>query len=126
MPCFRCPFWSKAASKRGDHDCAAFSEKMDCDKFRRHQRYVHAKLSASHPINIDESRVRDDQYDNSVERVDLIEYIYVRLDDDLKELFDVFAKSGFNLKSVQGKDRILLTEVIIEILEEYQEEFCDE
>lgn len=124
-PCFRCPLWNAVAARAGRHDCMAFKEKMDCDKYAKHERYVHAKLSASHPVNIDEERMHDTTFDHAVATSDLIEYIYVKLSPENKVIFDAFERSNFSLKALRPRERTAISEAIVEILEEYQEELFD-
>lgn len=121
-PCFRCPLWNMAASKAGKHDCMAFDDKMECDKYARHERYVHIKLSSSHPINLDESRVEDTSFEKAIANADLIEFILKRLTPGQKKIFITFQRSNFDLKALKPKDRTKICEVIVEILSMYQEE----
>jgi len=121
-PCFRCPLWNEAAARAGRHDCTAFTEKMDCDKYARHERYVHAKLSASHPVNIDDDRVQDTAFDREVAKSELIEYIHSKLSSEMKVIFNAFELSNFNLKALRPRDRTAISEAVVEIMEKYQEE----
>lgn len=121
-PCFRCPFWDRAAAKKGEHDCREFSNKSECDKYARHERYVQTKLSASHPINIDEDRVEDDAYTARVGRLDLLEYVRVYLTKEMLPVFDRFVEANFNLRVLKNRERVELSEELVDILEIYQEE----
>jgi len=125
-PCFRCPLWDKAASMKGEHDCLGFFNKMDCDKFARHERYVQTKLSASHPLNIDDAHVEDDGFESHIERSELIEYVWSCMPPEHYPIFKIFEKSNFNLKVLKPKERIILSEIIVEILQDYQEELYDD
>lgn len=121
-PCFRCPLWNEEASRAGRHDCMAFADKMECDKYAKHERYVHAKLSASHPVNIDEGRMHDTTFDRAVAKSDLIECIYAKLTREELAIFVVFERSNFNLRSLRPRDRTIICEAIVKILEQYQED----
>jgi len=124
-PCFRCPFWDSHAAKVGKHDCLEYVDKMQCDKYARHEKYVQTKLSANHPINIDENRVTDNEYPHRISQTDLIDYIYAHLPSYFVPLFDAFIESNFDFKALKPKERIIISEVIVDILEIYQEEIDD-
>jgi len=124
-PCSRCVFWDPEAKKAGEHDCKAFTNKMDCDKYSRHERYVHAKLSASHPISINESLVEDQTSIRRLGHKDLIEYVYANISPELTEDFKQFESANFNLSALRPKQRVVLVEALVQILEKYQEDDYD-
>lgn len=124
-PCVRCPLWDAKAAKEGKHDCTEFKNKMDCDKFARHERYVQVKLSASHPVNINDNVLHDESFERRVKHRDLLEYVYNYLPKSLLPSFRSFLNSNFNLRSLKSKERIKLIEALVDILEIYYEEIYD-
>jgi hypothetical protein len=121
-PCFRCQFWDEDKYKSGQHDCTIFRDKYDCDKYRRHEQYVYLKISVNNPITIDENRISDNKFERIVERSELIEFVYDRLDPYYTSLFISFANANFDLKAISPKERSSFCEIIVEILQEFQEE----
>jgi len=119
-PCFRCPMWDQDAYKRGEHDCVAFRNKMACGKFARHERYVQVKLSANHPISIDEARIEDAPQDANSFDDDFIRFIYSNLPEHLHALFKELEISNFEMKSLKPKARSMLQEALKEILKGYE------
>lgn len=125
-PCFRCPLWDRAAAVEGRHDCAGFSNKMECDKFAKHEQYVQAKISASRPVNIDDANVEDGTFDDVVENAEMIEYVRSKLAPPLLPFLDALVRSNFNPSSVSPRNRMLLFEAVVEVLQVHREEMLDE
>jgi hypothetical protein len=98
---------------------------MDCERYAKHERYVQAKLSASHPMNIEDTTIEDEEFNEKTERSEFIEYILTCIPPEHHDLFIVFEKSNFNLKALKPRERIVLCELIVEILQDYQEELYD-
>jgi DNA-directed RNA polymerase specialized sigma24 family protein len=117
-PCLRCPFWDKGASISGCHDCLVYHDKMCCERFANHERYVHAKLSASQPIDIDTQRVEDEQHDAHQTRLEIIEFIESRLPHSLTEIFSKFKRENFNLKALSSRERSLLITTLKNFVDE--------
>lgn len=124
-PCVRCPLWDSAAAKAGEHDCLGFRNKMDCDKYARHERYVQVKLSASHPVNINENVLHDESFDRCVKHRDLLDYVREYLPKNLMSSFDQLVSSNFNVRALKSKERVVLIEALVDILEVYYEEIYE-
>ena len=107
-PCLRCPFWNKDAFASGCHDCLVYSDKMQCDKYYKHEQLVHAKLSASEPSNIDNEEVEDNYYSSYIEKLEIIEVIECNLPDYIIPIYSKLKEHNFNLKSLKAKERSLL------------------
>jgi len=120
-PCLKCPFWSATAAASGQHDCLVYWEKMECKKYARHERYVQAKLSASHPIDIYSERIEDDESELHSSRLELIEFIESKLPNSLMNLFIKFKAHNYNNKILSAKERSLLMTALKNILEDYEE-----
>lgn len=119
-PCFRCPMWNQPAYKSGEHDCVAFRDKMLCGKFARHERYVQVKLSANHPISIDEVRVEEVPQGSNTFGDDFIEFVYNNLSENLHYLFRELESSNFEMKALKPKARSILQDALREILKGYE------
>jgi DNA-directed RNA polymerase specialized sigma subunit len=117
-PCFRCPFWQKEASENGCHDCRVYTDKMQCEKFAKHERYVQAKLSANQPIDIETQKVSDGDYDSYQQRFEMIELIESRLPANLLPLFHKFKAQNFSLKALKAQEKTLLIGVLREMVNE--------
>lgn len=107
-PCFKCPFWNEAAAQSGVHDCLVFLNKMECEKYAKHEHYVQVKLSASHPIDIDNERIEDNDFQKRVENIDFVDYVYSNLPSGLWGLFDRLRHSNFNLKALRSRERSVI------------------
>jgi hypothetical protein len=119
-PCFKCPFWNEQAAQSGVHDCRVFDNKMECDKYRKHERYVQAKLSASMPIDINSRMIEDKNSLNKVNLIDMIDFIRSRLSSNLLPIFDKFVNSNFNIKALRPKDRMRLIPELRVILVDFE------
>lgn len=124
-PCIRCEHWDSDAAAAGKHDCRAFSNKLECDKFSKHERYVQVKLSVSQPVNIDEDRVYDSHFGRHVLQADLVDFVNTHIPTELKPLFITFMDANFDLKALKPKERTVLAEVLVDILEIHQEQIDD-
>lgn len=111
-PCFKCPFWIEEASLSGCHDCLVFGNKLDCIKWSKHERYVQAKLSASHPIDIDTERIPDGKFERRMEEIDMVDYILAALPSGLHELFKKLESVNFNLKSLKARERAIISSAL--------------
>jgi hypothetical protein len=119
-PCLRCPFWCAGAAASGMHDCIVYLDKMQCDKYQKHERYVQAKLSASHPIDIDNERIEDEESGTHRKTLELVEFIEARISPGLIHLFRKFKAQNFNPRALKPKERGILLDTLREIVEEYQ------
>jgi len=119
-PCFVCPFWNESAAQSGLHDCLVFNNKMECEKYAKHERYVQAKLSASHPIDIDNERIEDDHFDKMVYTIDFIDHIQHNLPSGLLVLFDKLLYNNFNLKCFKPKERTIMISALREALKGFE------
>jgi len=119
-PCFRCPFWNEAAAASGIHDCLVTLDKMNCKRFCKHEKNLHLKMSVNSPDNIDNTDVFDDMFCNSVESVDLEDFIYTKLDKCWHPIYDKFKESHYSFKSLTVGERNLLKEKLESILAEYR------
>lgn len=119
-PCFKCPFWNEVAAQSGIHDCLVFEDKMECDKFAKHERYVQAKLSASHPIDINNERIEDINFDRRVGNIDFIDYVHANLPSGLFKTFDKLSSSNFNLHCLKPKERSNIIGALKIILKDYK------
>lgn len=124
-PCKRCEHWDEEAEAKGQHDCRLFRDKMECDKFFKHERYVQVKLSASHPVNIDEDRVFDSHFNRRIRQTDLVDFVHAHIPPEFKPLFHRFMNANFDLKALKPKERVVLSEVLVDILEIHQEQIDD-
>lgn len=121
-PCIRCPFWNQSMAQSGIHDCLIFLDKMQCDKYNKHERYVQAKLSASHPVDIDNQRIIDNKSDQHINEVEIIDYVLSNIDKDLLPAFKQLLANNFEIRKVRQKDRALLVKALKEILLKYRSE----
>lgn len=119
-PCLRCPFWCASAAASGQHDCIVYYDKMQCDKYAKHERYVQAKLSASHPIDIDGERIEDSESESHRETLELVEFIETKLPGSMMGLFHRFRAQNFNPRALKPRERSVLMEALKDIIEEYQ------
>jgi len=103
-PCFQCPFWQQDAASSGAHDCLVFDNKMECEKYARHEKYVQIKLSSSHPIDIDNERIEDGKYANTINGEELYDYVIKHLPSGHRHCFDKLANNNFNLKSLKKNE----------------------
>ncbi len=120
-PCFRCPLWDKAAAKAGVHDCTAFTNKMDCEKYAKHEQYVQTKLSANNPIRLDDARVEDTRFSNTMLSIEMLDYIYVHLPSGFHPLFDKLKQSNYDFKALKPAEGETLRRALAEALEEYDD-----
>lgn len=120
-PCFRCPLWDKAAAKAGLHDCKGFQNKLDCDKYARHERYVHTKLSANNPISLDDTRIEESRHDGYVSSLDILEHIYANLPSGLHTLFEKLKNSNYDFSALRARERATLQEALRDAMEGYEE-----
>lgn len=120
-PCLRCPFWNAAAASSGVHDCMVYWDKMDCERYAKHERYVQAKLSSSHPIDIDGERIEDKVSFRHSDKVDLIDFIETRLPSTLMPSFAHFKANNYNPKSLKVRERATLMRMLRNILRNYDE-----
>lgn len=118
-PCLRCPFWNSAAASSGRHDCLVYDYKMDCERFAKHERYVQAKLSASHPIEINNERVEDTGHMSPEDRVDLVDYIETRLPKGLLPSFSKLKLNNYNTKCLKPRERSTLINSLRNILKDF-------
>ena len=121
-PCMRCPFWNAFASASGTHDCLVYSYKMDCERFARHERYVQAKLSASHPIDINGERLIDDCSDIPMSKFELMDFIDAHLPQDLRRSFEKFKQANYDPRVLKQRERSVLMRVLREILQRFEGE----
>lgn len=119
-PCLRCPFWCAGSAASGQHDCMVYYDKMQCEKYKKHERYVQAKLSASHPIDIDNERIEDEESSVHQDTLEMVEFIESKLPVGMMGSFRKFRSQNFNPRSLKHRERNLLMEVLKEIIEEYQ------
>ena len=117
-PCLRCPFWNAGAAASGQHDCIVYWDKTECEKYVKHERYVQAKLSASHPVDIDNERLEGE--DNTASTFEMVEFIEARLSPSLQGLFAIFKAQNFNAKALKPRERSMLMEALRDIIVEYQ------
>ena len=111
-PCFKCPFWMDEASMSGLHDCLVFANKLDCEKYSKHERYVQAKLSASHPVDIDSERIQDSKFEHRMEEIDIVDFILAHLPSGLHELFNKLKSVNFNLKGLKVRERFIISSAL--------------
>lgn len=105
-PCFKCPFWDDIAYASGYHDCLVFKyNKFCCDKFKKHEMFVQAKLSNSYPVDIDEQRVLDDSSENQISMIDMIDFIEHNIDKEFKDIFDKLFKFKLDIGKLKQKER---------------------
>ena len=116
-PCLRCPFWDKGASASGQHDCMVYLRKVDCERFLKHEKYVHAKLSASSPIDIDTQNIEDKGFFQHQKKVEIVELIESRLPPHLIPLFNKFKAQNFSPKALKVKERNLLLTTLRNIVD---------
>lgn len=119
-PCFRCPFWDENAAASGQHDCLAYREKMICDRYYKHEKNLHLKMSVNSPDSIENASIFDDVFTNNVERLELEDFIYSKLEERWHHIFDKFRDANYKLGALRKKERNLIKEKLIEIIEEYR------
>ena len=118
-PCLRCPFWDPVASKKGQHDCLMFEDKLSCDKFSSYQTYVKTKLNSNRPLDITDKNVYiyDNGVFNEINKIDVLDFVYNALPSGLNPLFQKLMESNFNTKKLKPKEREELLVVLKEIFE---------
>ncbi len=121
-PCVRCPFWNQSAAQSGMHDCLVFNDKMDCYKYNRHERYIQAKLSASHPIDIDNERVIDEGSNIKFNHVDFLDYIYTNIPSGYTSSFNKLQITNFHFDELEDQERNDLIDILREVLSNFQED----
>lgn len=115
-PCFRCPFWNKAAAKAGEHDCEAYEDKMQCEKYARHEGFVQAKLSANNPISLDDTRVEEDTNYVSEGTFDMLEHVFTHLPSGLHPLFEKLRHSNYDFDALRVRERDILMDALKDVL----------
>jgi hypothetical protein len=124
-PCLRCPFWKPESAAKGKHDCSAFRDKLKCDKYAKHEKYVQIKLSISHSMSIDEDRIYDSKFSNKLLQYDLVDFINVHIPSGHQYLFNMFASGNFDMRVLKPKERTELSEVLVDVMSIHQEKFND-
>lgn len=117
-PCFRCPFWDKGAAASGNHDCLVYYDKINCERYAKHERFVYTKLSASSPIDIDTQRIEDNGFGSHLKKLEIVEIIESRLPPYLGPIFQKFKAHNFNIKILKPKERKLLIATLRDIVDE--------
>lgn len=118
-PCLRCPFWHAGAAASGIHDCLVYDYKMDCERFNKHEKYVQAKLSASHPIDINNEKIADSFSSMHELKLDLVDYVEVHLSKSLLPLFMKLKTNNYNLKCLKPKERNIILCNLKDILKDF-------
>lgn len=118
-PCLRCPFWNDLAAQSGQHDCVVFSNKMDCEKYKRHEKYVQAKLSASHPVDINSQIMVDKTSTEDFDHIDIIDYVLSSISSGILPLFVKFSQSNYDLKALKPRDRKIMISSLRDILSDF-------
>lgn len=119
-PCMKCPSWMAGAAASGQHDCRVYWDKMDCVKYAKHERYVQAKLSASHPIDIDGERIESEEQFTHTDRVDLVDFIESRIALGLLGSFRRFKQNNYNPRSLKNRERVALMQALRNILKDWE------
>ena len=117
-PCLRCPFWDKGAAASGQHDCRVYHDKIQCERFSKHEKFVHTKLSASSPIDIDTQMIEDNDFATHLHKLEIVEVIENRLPQHLCPLFKKLKTQNFNLKMLKAKERALLINTLRSLMDE--------
>ncbi len=118
-PCLRCPFWHAGAAASGVHDCLVYDFKMDCERFSKHEKYVQAKLSASHPIDINNEKIEDVFSSAHELRFDFIDFVETHISKSLLPLFRKLKTNNYNVKCLKPKERNLILSVLKDILKDF-------
>ncbi len=98
----------------------AYTNKFDCEKYAKHERYVQVKLSASHPIDINNQRIEDKYSELLFDRIDLIDFISTHLSSANLELFEKVKFNNLDIKCLKSKDRTQLVQSLKEILKDFK------
>ncbi len=120
-PCIKCPFWDALAAASGLHDCKVYWDKIDCERYSKHERYVQAKLSSSHPIDIDGERIEDETSFSHYDKIELIDFIETRLPKTMLPSFILFKQNNYSPKSLKSRERSILMKMLRNILRNYDE-----
>lgn len=113
-PCDKCEFYNKTKKA-----CVKFYTKTNCEKCVKHERYVQAKLSSSHPVDINTQKIYDENSLEFEQHLEIIDYIEVHLPSGYMPLFQKFQSVKFNFKHLRPRERIALQEVLSGILKQY-------
>lgn len=117
-PCLRCPFWDKNAATSGSHDCLVYYNKMCCERYAKHEKYVHAKLSASQPIDINTQRIEDLNSGTHQRSLEIVELIESKLPKHLLPIFNKFKAENFDTKALKARERSLLLDTLRNLVDE--------
>lgn len=120
-PCFKCPFWNEQAAQSGQHDCLVFENKMECEKYAKHERYVQVKLSASHPVDIDNQKIEDEDFNKKIINIDFIDFVHNNLPSGFIPLFDKLLSNNLNPKCLKIRERNRIMSELKKILVDYGE-----
>ena len=77
-------------------------------------------MSVNCPDNIDNTDIFDTFFNNSVEIIDLEDFIYTKLEKHWHYIYDKFKNTHYNFKSLSKNERNLLREKLEIILQEYR------
>jgi len=121
-PCARCMYWNSDAAASGIHDCARFGDKIDCEKFTKHGRYIMAKLSINSPTMVDEKMALDTAHHEHVSAFDFTDFIVENLPSGHVSIFMELKDNNFNLRALGKSDRHVIIKDIRDI---FDKEECD-
>lgn len=113
-PCTKCEFHKQEGDK-----CVKFANKIDCCQHAKHERYIQAKLSNSHPIDIDTQRIYDNNSNSFVENLEFIDFVETHLPSGFMPLFRKLQDVKYNFKSLKFKERIAIQTVLYDIFVEF-------
>jgi len=100
-PCSRCD-----CCNHDTNECSLYpNNKKQCEKYMRHEKYVHTKLSVNSPISIEEKRVIDNKSQTYFDKIDFIDYIFSLIPSGMNNLFNSLRENNFNINAMPTKER---------------------
>jgi hypothetical protein len=110
-PCLTCPFYDAKAFMTNQHDCTAFADKMQCDKWVKHDRYVKIKRNSNAPIDISSCDIPS-TVTKAISNIDMQDYILEHVPSGVHYLYDKLKKNNFDANKLPLKEKEVLLHVL--------------
>ncbi len=118
-PCFRCPLWDKVASKAGNHDCMKYKDKMKCEKYEAHEKFLKAKMSANNAASLDSTILKDENSGSHESTLDILEHISLNLPSAFHPLFNKLKDVNYDIELLQEEEQKILKKALRDALQGY-------
>ena len=127
-PCTTCPFYDIKADKQNSHFCKKFVDTQMCDEFAAYTKLINAKKSANRPMDIDDNNVyvMDDNFLNTINNIDVQEFILKYLPAELHETYYKLAAFDFNPVKLNPHERTALIDALGKIFRDNMGESLNE